>query len=113
LRAGFTEGWLDSLSVHVAGETPRELPGDFVLYQNYPNPFNSTTTIEFDLEHRSSVDLAVFNLSGQRVAQLQKGFLPPGRTRFLFDATGLASGIYIYRLVSGDTPESRRILFLK
>jgi hypothetical protein len=113
LRAGFTGGWLDSLSVHVAGETPRELPGDFVLYQNYPNPFNSTTTIEFDLEQGSSVDLAVFNLSGQRVAQLQKGFLPPGRTRFLFDATGLASGIYIYRLVSGDTPESRRILFLK
>ena len=82
-------------------------PSDFILLQNYPNPFNPTTIISFRLPVAGWVELEVFDVNGCAVLSGSgttptTGFYAPGTHRITFDGTGLASGIYIYRLMAGD-----------
>ena len=86
---------------------------DFQLLQNYPNPFNPATTIEFRVGKRMDISLSVFNLLGQKVADLVSGSLEPGNYKINFDATGLASGVYLYRLQSSENTISRKMQLLK
>jgi hypothetical protein len=85
------------------------LPDAFDLFQNYPNPFNPSTTIEYALPQRSYVTLAVFDALGQRVVTLVQGEKEAGYHRAIFDAAGLASGVYLYRLQvrAGDATTGR------
>lgn len=74
-------------------------PNDFTLKQNYPNPFNPTTTIPFDIPVRSDVTLTIYNINGQKVLEpLQRQTYNPGAYDVSVDLSGLASGVYIYRL---------------
>ena len=99
-------------ATHVSrGEAP--VPGQFMLYQNYPNPFNPSTTIRYGLPNRSHVALTVFNSLGQRVAVLQNGEQEAGYHEVKFDASGLSSGVYFYRLRAGDFVETKRLLVMK
>ncbi len=75
-----------------------EAPQAFDLSQNYPNPFNPSTTIRYGLPERSLVTLAVFNTLGQQIATLVQGEEDAGYHEIQFDARGLASGVYLYRL---------------
>ena len=79
-------------------EVSSELPQSIWLDQNYPTPFNPRTTIEFDLRRASYVQLHIYTLLGERVARLIDEPLAPGRHRTHWDASGLASGVYLYRL---------------
>ena len=75
----------------------------FTLHQNYPNPFNPSTMFRFELNQTENVTLEVFNTLGQRVAVLVDGAqLSSGSHRVAFDASGLSSGIYLYRLTKTD-----------
>lgn len=78
------------------------LPSRFNLYGNYPNPFNPVTNIEFDLPRSSRVNLVVYDLAGRQVAVLIDDNLEAGRHRHVFDASGLTSGMYLCRLMTGD-----------
>jgi hypothetical protein len=73
-------------------------PVTYSLEQNYPNPFNPTTLINFNLRVDSKVSLNVFNVLGQKVAQVVNGSLTAGNHQYNFDASRLSSGIYLYRL---------------
>ncbi|MEO8513255.1 MAG: DUF1028 domain-containing protein [Ignavibacteria bacterium] len=77
-------------------------PEDYSLDQNYPNPFNPNTTITFDIAKLSTVKLAVYDLKGSEVAVLADNMFHRGRYTLNFDATGLASGVYIYRIFALD-----------
>ena len=88
-------------------------PLSFNLYQNYPNPFNPSTTISFDLEKSGKVSLDVYDILGRKVRTLLSDDLQAGRHRVIFDASELASGQYIYRLVSGDKQTSRIMVLMK
>ncbi|WP_164682413.1 CotH kinase family protein [Cyclonatronum proteinivorum] len=79
-------------------ETGNQLPRQFTLHQNYPNPFNPTTNISFELPVQSDIVLEVFNVTGQRVATLANGTWQAGSHTVAFNAQGLASGLYLYRL---------------
>jgi hypothetical protein len=80
---------------------PKALPKAFALYQNYPNPFNPTTSIDFDLPAAANVTLKVYNLLGQEVATLlNHETMDAGNTSMDFDASKLASGVYLYRIVA-------------
>ena len=88
-------------------------PVDYVLYQNYPNPFNPTTTITFGIPVKTYVVLKVFNAVGEEVAQLYNGEKEAGRYIFEFNAEGLPSGVYFYRIQSGDFIDAKKMLVLK
>ncbi len=89
------------------------LPGHFSLLQNYPNPFNPSTTIRYALPHRSHVTLTVFNTLGQQVATLVNDEVEAGHHEVTFDASGLASGVYFYRLQAGSFVETKKLLFVR
>jgi len=85
----------------------------FQLYQNYPNPFNPQTTIPFELKSPGQVRVIVFDMMGREVKTLVDSFMPAGSHNLVFDAHGLASGTYYYRLQSGGQTITKRMLFVK
>ncbi|MBX2990823.1 MAG: glycoside hydrolase family 9 protein [Bacteroidetes bacterium] len=89
------------------------LPEGFALYQNYPNPFNPLTTIEFNLPHREYVTVAVYNMLGQDVALLLNETQDAGKYTLRFDASGLTSGVYFYRLQAGGYSQTRSMVLVK
>jgi hypothetical protein len=95
-----------------AGETPA-VPQATSLAQNFPNPFNPVSTIEFGLPAAGVVHLEVFDMLGRHVATLVRGEYPAGAHRVTFDAKGLASGMYLYRLESGSFTETRKMILLR
>lgn len=89
------------------------LPDKFSLMQNYPNPFNPSTTISFSIPSRSFVSLRIFDALGREVATLTSEELPAGIHSRLWNAKGLASGFYFYRLQSGAHIQTKKLLLLK
>jgi photosystem II stability/assembly factor-like uncharacterized protein len=90
-----------------------ELPARFELEQNYPNPFNPTTTINYQLPANSHVTLKVYNVLGKEVATLVNEDRKAGYHDVTFDASQLASGMYVYRLTAGGFTASKKSLLLK
>jgi predicted GH43/DUF377 family glycosyl hydrolase len=80
-----------------------QLPGNVVLYQNYPNPFNPATNIGFRIADRGFVTLKVYDISGREVATLISENLTAGNYEYTWDARGLASGVYFYKLQAGNS----------
>ena len=79
-----------------------ELPETSTLSQNYPNPFNPSTEIVYYLDESGPVRLEVFDMAGKRIATLVESVLPQGEHRARFDAGGLPTGAYVYRLTIGS-----------
>lgn len=90
-----------------------ETPAEFTLSQNYPNPFNPSTTIRYGLQDASNVSLKVFNMLGQEVARLVNGKQSAGWHTITFDAAGLSSGFYIYRIQAGSFVEAKKLMLIK
>jgi hypothetical protein len=86
---------------------------EYRLYPNYPNPFNPTTTIAFDLAEAGQVSLKVYDIMGREVAVLANGYLPAGRHRLVFDAQGLPSGLYMFKLTAGNFSDMKKMVLLK
>jgi hypothetical protein len=97
--------------------TNRELtspvPAGFSLMQNYPNPFNPTTTISYSISQPGEVQLEVFNILGQNVRTLVDQRQQAGSYQVTFDASGLSSGMYMYRLTTQGSQLSKRMLLIK
>lgn len=89
------------------------LVNQFRLDQNYPNPFNPSTTISFNLNEASEVNLKVFNLLGEEVTTLIQQNLSAGLHQIKFDATNLQSGTYFYRIETNKNSEIRKMVLLK
>ncbi|MBI5020230.1 MAG: serine hydrolase [Ignavibacteriales bacterium] len=90
-----------------------KLPEQFYLSDNYPNPFNPSTTIEYQLPHRSFVMLKVYDVLGREVMMLRNENEEPGYKSVKWDANGLPSGVYYYRLQAEDYIETKKLLLLK
>ena len=88
-------------------------PRTFALEQNYPNPFNPSTTIQYQLAEEVKVRLEVYDLLGRKVATLLDNRIPAGYHEVSFDASSLASGVYIYRLVAGNFSKTRKMMVMK
>jgi hypothetical protein len=91
----------------------RNTPEQYALEQNYPNPFNPTTVISYQLPVAGGVKLAVYDVLGCEVAVLVNETEMPGSHEVKFDAIGLSSGVYFYRLKAGDFVETKRLLLLR
>ena len=102
-----------SLTLKATSTEDAEVPDAFVLEQNYPNPFNPTTTIQFSLPAQSDVTLTVFDMLGRKIQVVHQGPLRAGGHEMEFDATGLPSGIYLYRLNTPEKSLTNTMLLLK
>ena len=90
-----------------------EIPKEFVLFQNYPNPFNPITYLRFGLPISCKVKIEVYNILGQRVETLLDDYKPSGFYVVKFNASQLASGLYIYRISTPQYQKSMKMLLMK
>lgn len=90
-----------------------QLPTTYALSQNYPNPFNPTTTIQYALPKDGFVTLSVFNILGEEVARLIEKPQKAGFHQVVWDAQNFGSGVYFYKIVSGDFSKIRKMTLLK
>ena len=102
---------LAGVTTSVTGPRPAAIPVSYGLEQNYPNPFNPGTTIRYGLAQRSGVSLMVYNTLGQAVRTLVGSEQEAGYHEVRFDATGLASGVYFYRIEAYPLEGSREAAF--
>ena len=84
-----------------------------ILHQNYPNPFNPTTKIEYSLPKSGHISLKVYDLLGREVVTLKNEFQAAGKYSVEFDGSNLASGIYLYVLVTDNFIVSRKMIILQ
>jgi hypothetical protein len=109
-----TEHFSEPITVTTVTSVKEVAPIEFALKQNYPNPFNPETSIKFSVEQTGRATLEIFNLLGQKVATLfddvvEAGFYETVR----FNATNLASGIYFYRLQSGQKSDLKKLMLIR
>jgi hypothetical protein len=113
----WTAGWTalsqDSITTGIKDQEGQIVPADFVLEQNYPNPFNPSTMIDFYVPHRAHVNLAVYNMLGQKVATLVSEYHEAGPYTVEWLASDLTSGMYIYRLKAGETVITKKMILMK
>jgi hypothetical protein len=93
--------------------TTTAVPNIYALSQNFPNPFNPSTTINYQLQRAVRVSLKVYDLLGREVATLVNENKGPGSYSAIFDASRLASGTYIYRLLAGSFTETKKLVLLR
>jgi hypothetical protein len=89
------------------------LPTEYTLLQNYPNPFNPSTTITYEVPKEEFVTLTVYDEAGKEVLELFHGVRARGRYSESFNAAGLASGVYYYRINAGGFVQTKKMLLLK
>jgi minor extracellular serine protease Vpr len=113
-----TNGWHMWLEVVLGGtvsvpEEDNSVPVLFALEQNYPNPFNSSTTIRFSIPGRQKVRLSVYDLLGREVVTLIDTEMKAGLHSVVYDANGLASGVYLYKLSVDSFVSVKRFILIK
>lgn len=90
-----------------------ERPTEFFLYQNFPNPFNPSTTIRFDVPAASHLSIRVLDLLGREVAVLADGMYQAGRHEVTWNAQGVSSGVYVYRMQAAGFVQNKKVVLLK
>jgi hypothetical protein len=95
--------------------TSNEIPAVYNLYQNYPNPFNPNTNIAFDIagNGKQSVSLIIYDILGNRISVIVNENLSPGSFEVTWDASEYTTGVYLYRLTSGDYSNTQKMVLLK
>jgi len=101
-------------------QTAEQVPSRFDLLQNYPNPFNPSTRIRFSIPSKNGrggewekVVLEVYDVLGREVRTLVNEDLPPGSYEVTWDATGMPSGVYLYKLTAGSFTQTRKMILMR
>ncbi len=102
-----------STSPIITSAYDRQIPKKYALLQNYPNPFNPSTTIRFELPKAGITTLSIYNILGQRVYTVTDKYLRAGRYSFRINASRWASGVYFYRIRSGNFMEVKKMILIK
>ncbi|MBD3168054.1 MAG: T9SS type A sorting domain-containing protein [candidate division Zixibacteria bacterium] len=95
------------------GAEPENLPLKTAVLNSYPNPFNARTTIEFQLSNPGDVNIDIYNLAGQKIADLTDDHFDSGSHIVTWDASDYSSGIYFYRFKAGETAQIGRMTLVK
>ncbi len=113
LDADARDAWNSTIELSIENSLSAELPLAFELGQNFPNPFNPATQIRFALPEDASVRLVLFNSLGQQVRTVLDASLEAGYHEVRLDASGLASGVYFYRMEAGNFTDLKKMVVLK
>ena len=116
-KSGFGDYlFLDSICIlsHVLGIINiNEIAASYSLSQNYPNPFNPSTVISYSMPKPGNVKITISDINGRQVKVLADGYKAAGNYETVFDASLFASGVYFYRLESGDFKQTKKMLLIK
>ena len=104
---------MEHMNIPVKVEVDVNGPLTFDLAQNYPNPFNPSTSIKYSVPESGNIRLSVFNIVGEEVAVLVDGFSQAGFFEVTFDASNLPSGVYLYKLQSANSVQTKKMMLLK
>jgi len=109
---------MDNVLLEKSGLQVRNFKGEsipivYALEQNYPNPFNPATTIKYQIPEGGIVTLKIYDILGSEVTTLVDDFKNEGKYETTFDASSLASGVYLYRLKVNDFVNTKKMIFLK
>ena len=109
------EAYIDGIKYEniVSVKNDFEEPRKFHLFQNYPNPFNPATTIKYSIIEKADIKIKIFNLNGELIKTLNEGMKEVGNYKVKFNASGLPSGIYIYKIDSGKYSIGKKMLLIK
>jgi hypothetical protein len=110
---GYNVTFTHKLIVTGVASESGNVPATFSLSQNYPNPFNPRTGIRYQVPGVSDVKLIVFDLLGREVAVLVNERKVPGTYEVAFDGNGLASGVYLYRMMAGNFVQTKKLVIVK
>ena len=102
-----------TVATNIIGADPQQIPVQFTLGQNFPNPFNPETKINYSIAKEGYVKLTVFNAIGSKVSTIVNEYKPAGNYSVQFNGSNLASGIYLYRLESGNYSATMKFIMLK
>ncbi len=113
-----TASMRDIATLSKLGRETAVIPDEFSLSQNHPNPFNPTTAISFALPEATHIEIAVFNIVGQRIATLAESDYPAGEHTVMWDGRDdngrtVSSGVYFYQIKAGDFIASKKMVLMK
>ena len=112
-RWNFSDDFIVNVSPIGIRQINSNVPDKFSLFQNYPNPFNPKTNIKYEIANSSYVNLKVFDITGKLVDLLVDQEESPGTYEVDFNGSNIPSGIYFYRLESGNFKETRKMILVK
>jgi hypothetical protein len=109
---------VEGFSTTAVGSKPGQLPTQFALEQNYPNPFNPATEIRYTLAEAAPTRMEIYNLAGRKVRTLVSGYQSAGDHNITFDGkddngAALVTGVYFYKLSSGNLVTQKKMLLMK
>ncbi len=112
---GTLDSWEIAVSyLRIQGTEPQTIiPTRYELYQNYPNPFNPITKIQFGVPKQSNVKILLYDVLGREVAVITDKTMQPGVHIIDFNTGNLSSGVYFYKMVSGDFTSIKKLVILK
>jgi hypothetical protein len=108
--------YVDNVSlkeIATAIDPQEDIPATFNLEQNYPNPFNPITIINYELPITNYVDLSIYNLLGQKIITLVSQKQNAGSHQVEWDASGVTSGVYYYRIEAGEFQDVKKMILLR
>ena len=118
IRLAGADGSLVNVVARTTTSDVKAIPGEFALQQNFPNPFNPSTEIRYDLPEEGFVNLAIYNMVGQKVRTLRSETMQPGYHSMVWDGRNdvgsqVATGMYFYSIHTGSFQATKKMLFLK
>ncbi|MFC1490109.1 T9SS type A sorting domain-containing protein [Candidatus Latescibacterota bacterium] len=105
-----TPRWIQKISI-IFNDMQR--PETIALSQNYPNPFNAQTSVNYSMKESGPITLEVYNLLGQKVLTIDRGYEEAGDHSMIINPEGLSSGIYLYRIIGQKVSETRKLLLIR
>ncbi|MCW8849854.1 MAG: T9SS type A sorting domain-containing protein, partial [Melioribacteraceae bacterium] len=109
----FADFSIQEQKVTYVEQSDESMPQYFELYQNYPNPFNPTTIISYAIPENGFVSLAVYDILGNQIIQLENDYKSAGKYSKSFNSRKLSSGIYFYSIRIGNFTATRKMLIMK
>lgn len=108
-------GMIGTLNVNPIGiiNQNSEVPGEYQLYQNYPNPFNPSTQIKFDLPNTGFVKMTIYDIIGNELVTLVNQQLKAGKYSVNWDAANYPTGVYMYKITSGNFTATKKMMLVK
>lgn len=105
--------FIDTTDVPLSAGNQSTLPSAYKLHQNYPNPFNPATQINYEIPKDGYVNISIFDVLGRKISSLIDKFQRSGRYSVIFDADALSSGVYYYKITSGEFTDTKKLILIR